>query len=59
VILFSFALLLGVAVGEFLVGAGVALGAGEVLVVEVVGRGAGGRLRCFTVTLFAAAAIGS
>jgi hypothetical protein len=36
VILFSFALLLGVAVGEFLVGAGVALGAGEVLVVEVV-----------------------
>jgi hypothetical protein len=48
-----------VAVGEFLVGAGVALGAGEVLVVEVVGRGAGGRLRCFTVTPFAAAAIGS
>ena len=36
VVLFAFALELGVAVGELLVGAGVALGAGEVLVVEVV-----------------------
>jgi len=36
VVLFAFALELGVAVGELLVGAGVALGAGQVLVVEVV-----------------------